>query len=68
MGPTCFHPHDDHDHYDLGLLRNPEFGRAILLDLGERQQLKPGRIPLEQMFRLSGRSRAAARAGVGFAR
>lgn len=53
-----FHPHDDpDDHFDLAtLFALPELDvRAILLDQGDKQQRKPGRIPLEQMFRLTGR-------------
>lgn len=53
-----FHPHDDpDDHYDLAtLFAIPEFDiRAVLLDLGDRQRLKPGRVPLEQMIRITGR-------------
>lgn len=57
-GTDLFHPHDDpDDHYDLAtLFAIPELQvDAILLDLGDRQRAKPGRIPLEQMFRLAGR-------------
>lgn len=57
-GTDLFHPYDDpDDHYDLAtLFAVPEFDiRAILLDLGDRQRQKPGRVPLEQMFRLTGR-------------
>jgi hypothetical protein len=53
-----FHPHDDpDDHFDLAtLFAIREFDvKAVLLDLGERQRPRPGRIPLEQMFALSGR-------------
>lgn len=57
-GTDLFHPHDDpDDHYDLATLfalSNFEID-AILLDLGDRQRARPGRIPLEQMFRLTGR-------------
>ena len=57
-GTDLFHPHDDpDDHFDLAtLFALPELDvKAILLDLGERQRQKPGRIPLEQMFQLTGR-------------
>lgn len=53
-----FHPHDDpDDHFDLAtLFAIPEFDiRAVLLDLGERQKERPGRVPLEQLFTLSGK-------------
>lgn len=53
-----FHPHDDpDDHFDLAtVLAMPELDvKAILLDLGAKQEKKPGRIPLEQMFKLTGR-------------
>lgn len=53
-----FHPHDDpDDHFDLAtVFAMPELDvKAILLDLGDRQEKKPGRIPLQQMFRLTGR-------------
>lgn len=58
-GSDLFHPHDDpDDHYDLAtLFALPEFDiKAILLDLGDRQKQRPGRIPLEQMFHMTGRS------------
>jgi hypothetical protein len=51
------HPHDDpDDHFDLAtLFAIPEFDiRAIVLDLGERQQGRPGRVPVEQMLALTG--------------
>ncbi|NLX21094.1 MAG: hypothetical protein GXY55_05390 [Phycisphaerae bacterium] len=57
-GTDLFHPHDDpDDHFDLAtVFALPEFDvRAILLDLGERQQERPGRVPVEQMFTLTGR-------------
>jgi hypothetical protein len=53
-----FHPHDDpDDHLDLAtVFAVPEFDlRAILLDQGDKQIKKPGRIPVEQMFALTGR-------------
>ena len=53
-----FHPHDDpDDHFDLATLFAIErFDiRAVILDLGDRQKGKPGRIPLEQMLALRGR-------------
>lgn len=57
-GTDLFHPHDDpDDHYDLATLMAIEQlqVKAILLDLAERQRQRPGRIPLEQMFHLTGR-------------
>lgn len=53
-----FHPHDDpDDHFDLAtLFALPELEvKAILLDQGEKQEQKPGRIPLEQIFHLTGK-------------
>ena len=53
-----FHPHDDpDDHLDLAtVFALPEFDiRAILLDQGDKQVRKPGRIPVEQMLALTGR-------------
>lgn len=53
-----FHPHDDpDDHFDLAtLFALPELEvKAILLDQGEKQEQKPGRISLEQIFHLTGR-------------
>lgn len=53
-----FQPHDDpDDHFDLAtLFAIQEFDiRGIVLDLGRRQQEKPGRVPIEQMCRLTGR-------------
>lgn len=53
-----FHPHDDpDDHFDLATLmaiREIEV-KALLLDLGDHQKTRPGRIVLEQMFALTGR-------------
>ena len=52
------HPHDDpDDHYDLAtLFALPEFDvRGIVLDLGERQQQRMGRPPVEQILHLVGR-------------
>lgn len=57
-GTDLFHPHDDpDDHFDLAtVFALGEFDvKAILLDLGARQKRKPGRIPVEQMLRLTGR-------------
>jgi hypothetical protein len=57
-GTDLFHPHDDpDDHLDLAtLFAMREFDiRAILLDLGLRQQKKPGRVPVQQMLALTGR-------------
>lgn len=53
-----FHPHDDpDDHFDLAtVFALPELAvKAVLLEQGKKQQDKPGRIPLEQMFKLTGR-------------
>ena len=62
-----FHPHDDpDDHLDLAtVFAIPEFDlKAILLDQGDKQLRKPGRIPVEQMFALTGR-RVPYAAGLG---
>jgi hypothetical protein len=53
-----FHPHDDpDDHFDLATLFaiNRLDVRGIVLDLGDRQRQKPGRVPVEQLLKLSGR-------------
>jgi len=53
-----FHPHGDpDDHFDLAtLFALPELDvKAILLDQGAHQAKNPGRIPVEQMLRLTGR-------------
>jgi hypothetical protein len=52
-----FHPHDDpDDHLDLAtVFALPEFDvRAVLLDQGERQSEGSGRVPLDQMSKLTG--------------
>jgi len=52
------HPHDDpDDHYDLATLFSlPELDvRGIVLDLGERQQQRMGRPPVEQILQIAGR-------------
>jgi len=52
------HPHDDpDDHYDLAtLFALPELDvRGIVLDLGERQQQRLGRPPIEQILHIAGR-------------
>ncbi len=57
-GTDLFHPHDDpDDHFDLAtVFAMPELDvKAILLDLGAKQEQKPGRVPVEQMFQLTGR-------------
>ncbi len=54
-----YHPHGDpDDHFDLATLFSlGEFDiRGIVLDGGERQKKAPGKIPLEQMFHLTGRT------------
>ena len=53
-----FHPHGDpDDQYDLAcLFALKEFDiKAIILDLGEHQATRPGRPPVEQMMRITGR-------------
>jgi hypothetical protein len=57
-GTDLLHPHDDpDDHFDLAtLFAMPELDvRAILLDLGDRQQARPGRVPVDQMLAITGR-------------
>ena len=52
------HPHDDpDDHYDLAtLFALPELDvRGIVLDLGERQEQRQGRPPVEQILHIAGR-------------
>jgi len=52
------HPHDDpDDHFDLAtLFALPELDvKAILLDQGDRQRNRSGRVPVEQMLKLTGR-------------
>ena len=54
-----FHPHDDpDDHFDLSVLYSLEELDilGIVLDQGDKQDLRPGRIPVEQMNRLTGRN------------
>jgi hypothetical protein len=54
-----FHPHDDpDDHFDLATIYAiREFDiKAIILDQGRKQEKKPGRIPVEQLNRLTGRN------------
>jgi hypothetical protein len=58
-----FHPHDDpDDHFDLAtIFALPEFDlRGIVLDQGQLQVTRPGRIPVAQMNALTGRSVPAA--------
>lgn len=58
-----FHPHDDpDDHFDLATLYAIEEldVRAIILDQGEKQLQKPGRIPVAQMNQIAGRKVPAA--------
>ena len=53
-----FHPHDDpDDHFDLAVLYSLQELDilGIVLDQGEKQDLRPGRVPVEQMNRLTGR-------------
>lgn len=57
-GTDLFHPHDDpDDHFDLAtLFAMSEFDvKAILLDMGAKQKKKPGRTPVEQILKLTGR-------------
>jgi hypothetical protein len=54
-----FHPHDDpDDHFDLGTLyAMPELDiKGIVLDQGKKQLERPGRIPVSQMNRITGRT------------
>jgi hypothetical protein len=58
-----FHPHDDpDDHFDLATLYSlPEIDlQAVILDQGGKQIQRPGRIPVSQMNRLTGRQVPAA--------
>lgn len=53
-----YHPHEDpDDHFDLATLFSlDELDiRGIILDGGQRQLQAPGKIPVEQMFKLAGR-------------
>lgn len=53
-----FHPHDDpDDHFDIASLYAMEEMdiQGIVLDQGKKQDLQPGRIPVEQMNYLTGR-------------
>jgi hypothetical protein len=62
-----FHPPDDpDDHLDLAtVFALPEFDiKAVLLDQGDKQLKRPGRIPMEQMIALTGR-RLPYSAGLG---
>jgi hypothetical protein len=58
-----FHPHDDpDDHLDLAAafaLKELDI-RAVLLDQGDKQRQRPGRIPLDQMEALTGRRISSA--------
>jgi hypothetical protein len=66
-GTDLFHPHGDpDDHFDLTtVFAMPELDvKAILLDRGKSQKSRPGRTPVEQMFRLTGR-RAPYAIGLG---
>jgi hypothetical protein len=54
-----FHPHvDPDDHFDLGTIyAMPELDiKGVVLDQGRRQLERPGRIPMSQMNRITGRS------------
>jgi hypothetical protein len=54
-----FHPHDDpDDHFDLATLyAMPELDiKGIVLDQGRKQLDRPGRIPVSQMNRITGRN------------
>jgi hypothetical protein len=53
-----FHPHDDpDDHFDLATLcALPELDiKAVVLDQGGKQLKRPGRIPVSQISRITGR-------------
>ena len=53
-----FHPHDDpDDHFDLATLyAMPEMDiKGVVLDQGRKQLERPGRIPVSQMNRITGR-------------
>jgi hypothetical protein len=57
-----FHPHDDpDDHFDLATLyAMPELDiKAVVLDQGRKQLERPGRIPVSQMNRITGRNMPA---------
>ena len=54
-----FHPHDDpDDHFDLATLyAMPELDiKGVVLDQGRKQLERPGRIPVSQMNRITGRN------------
>ena len=62
-GTDLLHPHDDpDDHFDLATVYSmPELDiRGIVLDLGQSQARRPGRIPVSQMNRITGRDVPAA--------
>jgi len=54
-----FHPHDDpDDHFDIACLYAIEEVeiKAIILDQGQKQQQKPGSIPVSQLNHITGRN------------
>ena len=54
-----FHPHDDpDDHFDLATLyAMPELDiKGVVLDQGQKQLERPGRIPVSQLNRITGRN------------
>ena len=58
-----FHPHDDpDDHFDLATLyAMPELDiKGVVLDQGRKQLERPGRIPVSQMNKITGRDVPAA--------
>ena len=58
-----FHPHDDpDDHFDLATLyAMPELDiKGVVLDQGRKQLERPGRIPVSQMNKITGRHVPAA--------
>lgn len=61
------HPHDDpDDHFDLAAafaLEELDI-KAVLLDLGDRQKTRSGRVPVDQLNKLTGR-RVPYAAGLG---
>jgi hypothetical protein len=62
-GSDLLHPFDDpDDHFDLAAIyAMPELDlKGIVLDLGQSQEKRPGRIPVSQMNRITGRDIPAA--------
>ncbi len=62
-GTDLLHPHDDpDDHFDLAAIyaMNELDIKGVILDLGAQQVHRPGRIPVSQMNRITGREVPAA--------